>query len=277
MIERNSIHHADAFDLLRQLPDGSADAVITDPPYGFEKTKMEWDSNGKPFDYAAFLTEALRVTAHRGAVVMFAQPPFSAHLLLAGEDAYRYSWYYRKPRGSNFGHIRYQPLRVIEEILVFSRAIASANQFTPPDATMLYFPQVTPLAKTEVRVDKSHHKKVAAPSMASHVQNSREMVHVYDVRQPMNLLYYGTGGDERGLHPTQKPVDLLAYLIRTYTQPGGLVLDPFAGSGTTAVAARQTGRDYIVGDSSAEYVAVMRERLAKPYTLPMLELEAAND
>ena len=83
-------------------------------------------------------------------------------------------------------------------------------------------------------------------------------------------------GNNVSVHPTQKPVALFEYLIRTYTQPGELVFDPTAGSGTTAVAARQTGRDYIVGDSSAEYVDVMRERLGKPYTLPMLALEAVQ-
>ncbi len=275
-IARNTVHHADALELMRSLPDGSIDVVITDPPYGYEKTKMAWDSNAQPFDYVAFFKEAFRVVRRRGAVVVFAQPPFSAHLLIAGQSHYRYNWYYRKPRGANFGHIKFQPFRVIEEILVFSRAIASANQFTSVDDTMYYYPQSQKTSQVRTRDDKPHHQKAANPSLSSHVHNSQPMKHVYSEYQPVNILSYGTDA-ERGVHPTQKPIALIEYLIRTYTQPGELVFDPFAGSGTTAVAARQTGREYIVGDSSAEYVDVMRERLGKPYTLPMLELERAHD
>ena len=92
---------------------------------------------------------------------------------------------------------------------------------------------------------------------------------------PMSVLHF-PNGNNKSLHPNQKPVALFEYLIRTYTQPGELVLDPCVGSGTTALAARNTGRHYICGDSSAEYVAIARARLAEPYTPPMFAEEPTD-
>jgi site-specific DNA-methyltransferase (adenine-specific) len=264
------IHHCSALELLQALPDGCVDLVVTDPPYGFEKTKTSWDSNKLAFDIIAFISESIRVLTPRGALCMFATPPFGAHAIIAGQCYFRYKWYGRKARGSNFGNSGHQPLRVIEEILVYSRAIASPNQFTKQSDVMIYHPQGERLDIPFSRIDRKYHHKVVTPSKSSHVHGARPMIHRYTERTPINLIPMKINEvDERGLHPTQKPTTTCRYLIRTYSDPGALILDPFMGSGTTAVAARSEGRHYIGCDLSAEYVALARERLAMPYTLPM--------
>lgn len=264
----DTIHHCSAETLLNALPDASVDAVITDPPYGFDKTKTEWDSKGLPFDVGRFIGECMRVIKKRGALCMFATPPFSAYALMAGRDYYRDTWYAKKSNGSNFGTAKYQPLRVIEEVLIFSRSVASPNQFTKADSLMRYYPQMRPRVTPYRREVKAHHKRVTNPSLASHVQNSRPISTDWRYESyPINLIDMSAG--KRGLHPTQKPVHTLEYLIETYTQCGDLIVDPFAGSGTTAVAAQQLGRHFIGCDISAEYVEVSRQRLTIPFMRPL--------
>lgn len=251
----------DCLEILPTLPDGSVDMVLTDPPYGFEKTKAAWDSNAMPFDLGAFLTECQRVVKPRGAICVFAAPPFSAYLLLAGQAAYRYSWYYEKAMGANFGNSALQPLRVIEEILVFSRSIASANQYTNESDTMIYHPPRVRLQRPYVREDKPHHKRIASPSPSAAITTNRKSKRVYEFATPDNLIYGTTMGDERGLHPTQKPTTVCAYLIQTYTKPGDVVLDPFMGSGTTGAACLSTGRSFIGIEKHPPYHETAQQRL----------------
>jgi len=259
----NKVHCMDALELMRLLPARSVDMILIDPPYGYEKTKTAWDSNLAPINYSLLLTECLRAIRFRGAIVVFAAPPFSFELGMAWRDYYRYSWYYEKPRGSNFGNSAYQPLRVIEEILVFSKSIASANQYTSAEDVMNYHPPLVRLDRPYVREDKPEHKRIANPSLSSHVHNPQQYRNkVYEFATPSNLFYAAMDSDnDRGLHPTQKPLSICKYLISTYTQEGDLILDCYAGSGTTGVAARNLKRDYILGDTDAGYCAIARERL----------------
>lgn len=270
MLELDTIVCADALTWLATLPDASVDMVLCDLPYGDEKTKLSWDARLPTIDlWAAWK----RIIKFRGAIALTATQPFTSHLILSNPDMFRYCWYWHKQRGANFGHVHYQPFRVIEDILIFSQAIASPNQFTELQDIMHYYPQTTPLEKIQTRADKSWHSKMLYPSKSSHVHNAKETVHVYDERQPRNLLYFPDDPD-RGLHPTQKPVALFEYLIRTYTQPNEIVLDCCIGSGTTAVAARQCGRHFVGCDSDAGYVTLAQKRLRD--TDPYQHREMAN-
>lgn len=269
----NRVYHCDALTLLKALPSGSCDAIITDPPYGAEKTKCEWD---KDIDLKALFVEFRRVIKARGCIAVFGAPPFSSDLIITGRDIYRYSWYYEKPRGSNFGNTAYQPLRIIEEVLIFSPSIASANQFTPDDATMFYHPPRVKLDRPYTREDKPHHRRIANPSRSSHVHNpAQHGKKFYEFATPTNLFYAAMDSDlDRGLHPTQKPTVICEYLIETYTRIDDLVIDPFAGSGSTLLAAQKLGRDWIGCDISADYCEIARRRLAMPYTLPLFAHES---
>lgn len=257
-MQLDSVVCCDALELLRSLPDNSIDCIVTDPPYGAEKTKQKWD---KDIDIPAMFAEWRRVIKRRGAIVLFAAQPFSSKLIQHAGDIYRYSWYYEKPRGANFGNSDLQPLRVIEEALVFSLSIASKNQFTSSDDCMVYYPQKIKLARPYTREDKPHHRRIANPSLASHVHNPEQhRIKEYEYTTPVSLLYASTDS-ERGLHPNQKPIDVVEYLIRTYTLEGETILDCYSGSGTTAAACLKTGRHYIVGDNDAHYCEVTRQRL----------------
>lgn len=258
MIERNTIHHADLFDLCAGLADQSVEMIACDLPYG--TTNCAWDQV-IPFEpmWAAFK----RIIKPRGAIVLTASQPFTSALVMSWPQGFRHDWVWNKKYHSNPFLSAMQPLRVTESVLVFGVQ------------SPVYYPQMALRPSEWMRAVPSYaHKngEIFANKSTRHPNSStrREMF-------PSNILSIPLDNPmaRSTLHPTQKPVALFEYLIRTYTQPGELVFDPTAGSGTTAVAARQTGRDYIVGDSSAEYVALMRERLGKPYTLPMMALEQA--
>lgn len=260
MIEPNTIHHADVFDLCAQLDAGSVDMILADLPYG--TTACSWDTV-IPFEpmWAAFR----RIIKPRGAIVLTASQPFTSALVMSWPRGFKYQWYWLKPRPTGFSHAENMPLKDVEDVLAFSHGAIGHANLVPN--RMNFYPQgLQSFGKLTRRTSKGFSGTMERASQ------SNVYITEFTNYPRMTLRFNG----ETGLHPTQKPVALFAYLIRTYTQPGELVFDPTAGSGTTAVAARQTGRHYIVGDSSAEYVAVMRERLAKPYTLPMLELEAQS-
>jgi site-specific DNA-methyltransferase (adenine-specific) len=248
MIDRNTIHEADLFDLCAQLDAGSVDMILADLPYG--TTACSWDTV-IPFDpmWAAFK----RIIKPRGAIVLTASQPFTSALVMSWPQGFRYEWIWEKTNAVDFAMATHRPRKMHENVLLFS---------VQPS---VYYPEME-MGQPYIDKPRKRSNNVHASTMPKlGIVNT-------GFRYPSSVCRISNGNNS-ALHPTQKPVALFEYLIRTYTQPGELVFDPTAGSGTTAVAARQTGRDYIVGDSSPEYVAIMRERLGKPYTLPMLELE----
>jgi site-specific DNA-methyltransferase (adenine-specific) len=249
-VARNTIHEADIFDLCGRMGDQSVDMILADLPYG--TTACSWDT---VIPFEPMWTAFRRIIKPRGAIVLTASQPFTSALVMSNPRIFRYEWIWQKDQGRNFQLASFQPLKITESVLIFSKESAR------------YFPQ----GVIAVSICKTNRSKGGNLNhLASETVRNKYMQTI--ANYPTNVIRVTS---ERGLHPTQKPVALFEYLIRTYTQPGELVFDPTAGSGTTAVAARQTGRHYIVGDSSAEYVAIMRERLGKPYTLPMMELEQA--
>jgi site-specific DNA-methyltransferase (adenine-specific) len=155
-ITPNSIHHMDLFALCNAMPDDSVDMILADLPYGHEKTKTSWD---KVIDISRCMSEFHRIVKRRGAIVLTSAQPFTTFLIQDSLETFRYMWYWQKSRGANFGHSHHQPMRNVEDILIFSKSIASANQFTSPCDTMIYYPQMTKFKKTYTRVDKPHHQK----------------------------------------------------------------------------------------------------------------------
>jgi site-specific DNA-methyltransferase (adenine-specific) len=248
MIDRNTIHEADLFDLCAQLDAGSVDMILADLPYG--TTACSWDT-AIPFDpmWAAFR----RIIKPRGAIVLTASQPFTSALVMSNVKNFREEIIWDKKNPSNFLWANRRHMLRHENVLLFSF-----------DGAPLYHP---------IMRRGLFRKKGGAKKQSELWNKYNSTSSQNDQYFPSSIVEAGNTDKTNLLHPTQKPVALFEYLIRTYTQPGELVFDPTAGSGTTAVAARQTGRHYIVGDSSPEYVAIMRDRLAKPYTLPMLELE----
>lgn len=248
-IAENTVNQMDALELLRQLPEASVDCVLTDPPYG--TTACAWDT---PIDLVAWWAAVRRVVKRNAAIVMTASQPFTSALVMSNPKMFRYEWMWDKLSLTGFLDAQRRPLRKHENIVVFS------------EQSPAYYPQMT------IGRPYTHKESGGTPVYGGHEQMATLN---NGLRFPVSVVTYSNANSDNKEHPTQKPVALFEYLIRTYTRLGDLVVDPFGGSGTTAVAARNLGRRWITGDTDAGYCAIMRRRLSEPYT-PQLFAEEAD-
>ena len=245
---KNQILYTDLLTLCGALPSQSVDMILCDLPYG--TTACSWDSI---IPLEPMWEQFKRVIKPRGAIVLTASQPFTSKLVMSNPEMFRCEWIWEKAQATGFLNIDHKPLKAHENILIFA------------DGLTTYNPQMT---------TGKPYKAVTGekPRNTIRDKNIGGAVRINDgTRYPRSVQFFV---NDIGLHPTQKPVALFEYLIRTYTQPGELVLDPCIGSGTTAIAARQTGRHFIGGDITLEYVNIARARLAKPYTPPLFLDEA---
>lgn len=233
MLYENNVYESDFFDLCAQMSDQSVDMVLCDLPYG--TTRIKWDSV-IPLD--EMWRTFRRIVKPSGAIVLTAGEPFTSTLITSNRRDFRYRMIWKKNRPQGFFNANRRPLKSYEDVCVFYRRQPTYN------------PQ---MRKGEV------HGRGARGSVGEIYGNAGNLpLTLTDKYYPIDVMEFDVKG---GLHPTQKPVALFRYLIRTYTQPGELVFDPCVGSGTTAVAALREGRRFIVGDQSAEYVGITCERL----------------
>lgn len=244
----NTIQHTDLLTLCGALPSQSIDMILCDLPYG--TTACAWDSI---IPLEPMWEQFKRVIKPRGAIVLTASQPFTSKLVMSNPEMFRCEWIWEKPKGSGYLNANRLPLKAHEACLVFAFGLHD------------YYPQMKsgkPYRATRGAAGGYVQDKTVAGYLT--VNNGD--------RYPTTVIDFDI---ETGLHPTQKPVALFEYLIRTYTQAGELILDPCIGSGTTAIAARQTGRQFIGGDLTLEYVEIARKRLAMPYTPPLFLDEVA--
>ena len=238
----DSLFQSDWLDLLRCLPDGSVNLVLSDLPYGV--TACDWDTK---IDLAQWWLECKRILAPRGAVVMTATQPFTTDLIVSNRKWFKYEWIWEKAYGTNFMNAWHAPLKVHENVLVFY----DDADFTPQ----------TEIGAPYRATSGTAERKYIANAKAANGYNTVNT----GFRMPRSIIKFN---NEVGTHPTQKPVDLFRYLIRTYTHEGALVVDPFVGSGTTAAAAKIENRRYICGDQSAEYIEIARRRVMPEFGKP---------
>ena len=262
MTDFDSVYEMDAFDLLRGLPDGSVDAVITDPPY--LTTQLSFDKLA--IDWAALITECLRVVKPTGAVVLFAAMRTAVAMISAAPKYYRYDWVWTKTKPTGFPSAPLQPLRAHEHILVWSTGVAINGFIAQQHKPMCYNP-VMGKGAPYLKFNRKGSNRGGGMYSASATDNDTTSISNGE-RYPTSVVHY-PNPNNGSLHPTQKPLDLMTYLVKTYTLAGEVIVDPFAGSGTTLRAAQLLGRRYIGCDLSAEYVDIARRRLAEPFTLPM--------
>lgn len=227
------LHHGDCLAVMKELDAGSVDAIICDLPYG--TTRNRWDSV-IPLD--AMWREFNRVC--RGAVVLTAQTPFDKVLGASNLDMLRYEWIWRKEAGTGFLNAKRAPLKDHENILVFySRQ-----------------PTYNPQMRTGFR---AYACKQGAPKSANYGAQSGAVTVSDGSRYPLSVIEFPR--DSNKVHPTQKPVALMEYLVSTYTNPGDVVLDPTMGSGTTGVACINTGRRFIGIEQDGTYCGIAHERI----------------
>jgi len=223
-----NLKQGDCLELMKEIPDGSVDMVLTDPPYG--TTACKWDT---VIDLDLMWEQLKKTVKPDGVTVLFGTEPFSSFLRCSNINKYKYDWVWLK-RPVNFLNAKKQPLRKTERISVFGGSI--------------YNPQGL-IAKTKVnkRSNSTETNGIHGLSNVSEFTN-----------YPTDVLEFI---GERGYHPTQKPIALMEYLIKTYTNEGETVLDFTMGSGTTGVAAKNLGRDFIGIELDEEYFRIAKERI----------------
>lgn len=218
------------------IESGSVDMILTDLPYGF--TDCYWDSL-LPLDQ--LWAQFKRIIKPNGATVLTACQPFTTTLIASNRSQFRYCWYWRKNTATGFCFAKFQPMRCIEDIVVFYK---KAPTYNPQGLTKLDQPIMRRKGIKNDCVYKMHTlNKVYTPQFTNY---------------PRNLLEFKS---ERGFHPTQKPVALFEYLIKTYTNASDLVVDACIGSGTTAVACINTGRNFIGFEIDKTYFDGAQERI----------------
>lgn len=246
------LYNEDCFKTFARIPDASVDMVLCDPPYG--TTACSWDSL---IPLPAMWEEVRRITKTNAAIVFTANQPFTTTLIASNMSMFKYCWMWVKNRPTLLHHARNRPMAKYEDVVIFSQGSMGHASKIAPEKRMRYNPQgVVDTGKQKVVKAKGFHGR--------HVTSGHNQVgNKYDVSTgfPHNILFFEK--EESHYHPTQKPVALMEYLIRTYTDPGDLVLDFAMGSGTTGVACRKLGRSFIGCDSDTEhgYYKIARRRI----------------
>jgi site-specific DNA-methyltransferase (adenine-specific) len=241
-----TLYNADCLEAMRDIPDGSVDMVLTDPPYG--TTACKWDS---VIPFEPMWAQLKRITKKNGAIVLTASQPFTSALIMSNVKMYKATWYWRKERGTNFVQAKRYPMRVVEDCVLFCAG------------TPTYFPKMRDVKPYTHVLPKKSNSPTQHMDSVSEGKDGNRIVKTYSQAYPVNILEIPRDNMAKGksLHPTQKPVALMEYLIRTYTNEGETVLDFTMGSGTTGVACRNLNRSFIGIEMDADYFAAASKRI----------------
>lgn len=235
----------DCLDLMKQIPDSSIDMILADLP--FKKSMGKWDIL---INLELLWEQYKRIIKTRKAIVLFGQNPFSAILILSNLSWYKYNWIWNKDKPGNIFSAKLYPLITHEDILVFS----DGNIANGSKTNMVYFPQMEEMKKPE----NYHMTNTKTPfTRESHKQINYKRTHKY----PKSIIRVYNNNHKGKFHPTQKPVELLEYLIKTYTDEGDLVLDNTMGSGSTGVAAKNLNRRFIGIEKDEKYFEIAKKRI----------------
>ncbi len=228
--------HGDCLEVMKDIPDKSVDLILTDPPYG--TTACKWDS---VIPFEPMWEQLNRIVKPNGAICLFGSEPFSSALRMSNIKNFKYDWIWNKKLAGNGILAKKQPLKIHEIVSVFNSGI--------------YIPQMT---------KGKYRKKMTGGIKESEITGGNAVVDEYsnDLYYPKTILEYGIGNMRKGrLHPTQKPITLLEYLIKTYTSEGETVLDFTMGSGSTGVACVNTNRNFIGIELDEKYFNIAKERI----------------
>ena len=260
------LHHGDCLEVMSSIPDGSVDLILADLPYGTTDRSGKKGSRIFKWDSVLALDKLWdhykRVLKPNGTVVLTADQPFTSQLVLSNLDWFKYEWIWKKSRTTGFFTANYRPMKCTEDVLVFSEGGAAAASDKSGRGNMTYNPQ----GLIEKRVKKRNSRKRLGKLLGNEefVGKNNKMLGNSEYEQkftnyPNEILEFAI---ETGtIHPTQKPVTLMEYLIRTYSNEGETVLDNVMGSGTTGVAAVRSGRSFIGIELEEEFFTVAEERI----------------
>ena len=250
--------NGDCLELMNNIPDKSIDMILCDLPYGV--TACKWDSV-IPFD--KLWEQYTRIIKDNSAIVLFGIEPFSSDLRMSNIKNYKHEWYWNKINAGNFVQAKNHPLKIIENIIVFA------------NGKVKYYPQMNKNSEEWTRTLKSKNKNKKESSLTQTVEDKYfkmasgkfELQSDESVSYPKNIITISKFSNEcnskHRIHPTQKPVDLLEYLIKTYTQDGEVILDNCMGSGSTGVAALNLHRKFIGIEFDENYFNIAKDRIEK--------------
>ena len=241
-----TLYQGDCLEVMKDIPDNSVDCIICDLPYG--TTVCKWD---KIISFTDMWKELKRIRKQRIAIVFFGKEPFSSLLRCSNIEEFKYDWVWKKDTKSNFPQAPYQPLNNLEYISIFSDGYARYG-----DNKMVYFPQMIKSIEYNIPRDcktssifQENHKN----GIFKHKQRDTSL------RYPYNLLEFNT--DKQRFHPTQKPVALLEYLVKTYSNEGDTILDFTMGSGSTGVECMNTNRKFVGIEKEEKYFKIAEDRI----------------
>jgi len=244
LLEINKIYNMDCLEGMKYIDDKSIDMILCDLPYG--TTACKWDSI-IPFE--PLWEQYERIIKDNGAIVLFGSQPFTSALVMSKLNLFRYEIIWKKERPTNFMMAKKQIMKYHENILIFYKKQGTFN----------------PQMEKRKEENKRNNKPRGLENKVWDIENTgkyseRVLSGSNDLIYPNSVLEFSM---ERGLHPTQKPVKLFEYLIKTYTDEGDLVLDNCMGSGTTAIASINTNRNYIGFELNKEYYELAKNRINK--------------
>ena len=233
------LYQGDCIEVMKDIEDGSVDLILTDPPYG--TTACKWDS---VIPFEPMWEQLNRIIKPNGAICLFGSEPFSSALRMSNIKNFKYDWIWDKRIPSGMSYARFQPMRQTENISVFC------------NGKTVYNPQ---MVKRDKPIKKGGNKySPSAPIQAC--KEGKDFKKTYEYKNPINLIVFDKIR-KGSLHPTQKPVPLLEYLIRTYTNEGETVLDFTMGSGSTGVACVNTNRNFIGIELDENYFKIAENRI----------------
>lgn len=259
-MEKDKIYNMDCLEGMRSIPDGSIDAIICDLPYG--TTACTWDSI---IPLEPLWEQYKRVIKPNGAIVLFSAQPFTTRLISSNMDMFKYCWVWKKDNATNFLSAKHQPLKVTEDICIFGKAPITDNV---NGIYLAYNPQMRTGFKAYSCVSGAQKENGAVVRHGCKASRGGYETNNDGSRYPINILEFQRDKDK--LHPTQKPIDLIRYLIRTYTTEGETILDNCIGSGTTAIACIKEKRHFIGFELDKDYYNIATQRIALELSQPEL-------
>lgn len=241
-IRKYKLYNGDCLEIMNKLENSSVDLILCDLPYG--TTSCKWDTI---IPFAPLWEQYNRVIKENGAIVLFSAQPFTTKLINSNLKNYKYSWYWIKNTVTGFTFAKHQPMRKVEDINVFYKR------------KPLYVPQgLIELEKPKVKKRKS---KISNDDT---IYKDKTLLNEHIIKYtnyPNNVLFFNK--ESKSLHPTQKPIDLLQYLIKTYTKEGDIILDNCMGSGSTGVAAIKLNRKFIGIELDENYFKISKNRIER--------------
>ena len=245
LTEHYKLYLGDCLEIMKTIPNKSIDCIICDLPYGV--TWQKWD-NIISFD--EIWKHYNRIIRDNGAIVLFASQPFCSELIHSNINMFRHEWIWHKDKSGNFMNCKFEPMKVHEHIIVFGKQKGTYNP-------IMELREEKNKRKNKPRVNTSN-------ILSTKVFETKESKGNSDYKYPTSIKFFNSV--RRGFHPTQKPIELLEYLVRTYTNEGELILDFTMGSGSTGVACLNTDRKFIGIELDENYFDTAINRIFENYS-----------